>query len=95
MAFEGKADDLRAISGIDQKADNELLLISGLVDQQDPAPVTPEPLIQAPGLVIAPDRDARYHTPNEITTELLQRIVQRAALAKANADHARGCRPSR
>lgn len=64
------------------KGQNELLLISELVDQLEEQKL-PSPLIKAPDLIVTPDRDARYRPPTEITSEVLDRIAQRAALAQA------------
>jgi N-acetylglucosamine malate deacetylase 2 len=75
-------DDLRLVPALnDKKAEEALLLISGL-EQQRPTQESPSRLITPPGLVIAPDRDARYRPPGEITREVLDRIAQRATLAK-------------
>ena len=60
-----------------------MLLVSGLVDREVPVRNTREPLIRAPGRIITPERDARYRPPGELTSELLERIGQRAASAKA------------
>jgi LmbE family N-acetylglucosaminyl deacetylase len=77
-------DELRLVpSLVDKKAEAEaLLLISGL--KQETPKQAPSRLIKLkpPGLVIAPDRDARYRPPAEITREVLDRIAQRATLAK-------------
>jgi LmbE family N-acetylglucosaminyl deacetylase len=43
----------------------------------------PVRVIERSDLIIAPDRDARYRPPAEVTTEPLQRIAQRAAFVKA------------
>lgn len=76
-------DDLRLVPALpDKKAEEALLLISGL-EQQKPEREDPGRLITPPpGLVIAPDRDARYRAPSEITHQVLDRIAQRATLAK-------------
>jgi LmbE family N-acetylglucosaminyl deacetylase len=44
---------------------------------------TPPPLVVRPELIVTPDRDARYRPSGEITSEILDRIAQRAALAEA------------
>jgi len=46
-------------------------------------PPAKEPLIVPPGLVIAPGRDARYRPPAELTSSILDGIVERSALADA------------
>lgn len=75
-------DDLRLVPALpDNKAEDALLLISG-VEQQKPQWKNPGRPVIAPGLVIAPDRDARYRPPSEITRQVLDRIAQRASLAK-------------
>ena len=75
-------DDLRLVPALAAKKTEEvLLLISGL-EQQKLKQEAPHPLISPPDLVIAPDRDARYRPPSEITREVLDRIAQRASLAK-------------
>src|SRR3954468_4196725 len=60
----------------------ELFLISQLTDKVEEPHQAPS-LIQTPDLIITPDRDARYRPPAEITTEVLDRIAQRAALEQA------------
>jgi len=62
--------------------EKEIELISELVDQQAPQQDLPERLIKVPGLIITPDRDARYRTPSEITSEVMERLAQRVAFAK-------------
>jgi LmbE family N-acetylglucosaminyl deacetylase len=69
------------ISGLDQERD--IQLISELVDQQAPPQKSPEPLIKVPGLIVTPDRDARYRTPSETTSDVMDRLAQRAAFAKS------------
>jgi LmbE family N-acetylglucosaminyl deacetylase len=44
---------------------------------------TESPLIVRPELIVTPDRDARYRPPGEITSEILDRIAQRVAVAEA------------
>ncbi len=74
-------DDLRLIPALgDKKAEEELLLISGLA-QREPKQNAPSRLIRPQDLLIRPDRDARYRPPSEITHEVLDRIAQRATLA--------------
>jgi N-acetylglucosamine malate deacetylase 2 len=76
-------DDLRLIPALDdKKGEEDLLLISGL-GQQHPKQKAPSRLIMPPDRVIVPDRDARYRPPSEITREVLDRIAQRTAFAKA------------
>ena len=78
-------DELRLVPSLDKKrSDEDLLLISGL-EQLEPKQEAPSRLIKPPDLVIAPDRDARYRAPTEITRQVLEGIEQRAALAKALA----------
>jgi LmbE family N-acetylglucosaminyl deacetylase len=43
----------------------------------------PAPLIVRPELIVPPDRDARYRPPGEVTSEILERIAQRAAVVEA------------
>lgn len=66
----------------DKRVDASDLLLIGLVGHQPPAREAP-PLIKRPELVITPDRDARYRPPVEITSDVLDRIAQRAAFAEA------------
>jgi LmbE family N-acetylglucosaminyl deacetylase len=82
VVLEPQLDDLRAMSGFDHDPDSDLRLISGLVEQQAPLRKAPA-RIENPDLIITPDHDARYRPPVEVTTELLQRIAQRAAFVKA------------
>ena len=68
----------------DQNA--ELLLVTQVtaqLEEQLEEPRQAPPLIQTPELIITPDRDARYRPPAEITTEVLDRIAQRATFAQA------------
>lgn len=76
-------DDLRLVPALpDKKAEDALLLISGL-EQQKSEREDPGRLIAPPsGLVIVPDKDARYRAPSEITHQVLDRIAQRTTLAK-------------
>jgi LmbE family N-acetylglucosaminyl deacetylase len=76
-------DDLRLVPALDdKKAEDALLLISGL-EKHKPLRKDPGRLITPPpGLVIAPDRDARYRPPSEITRQVLDGIAQRTTLAK-------------
>jgi LmbE family N-acetylglucosaminyl deacetylase len=76
-------DELRLVPPLDNKGNaDDLRLISGL-EQPEPKQKAPSRLINPPDLVIAPDRDLRYRPPSEITRQVLDRIAQRAALAKA------------
>jgi len=76
-------DELRLIPALDDKrTEDDLLLLSGL-GTAEPKQESPSRIISTPGLVITPDRDARYRPPTEITREVLDRIAQRAAHAKA------------
>jgi LmbE family N-acetylglucosaminyl deacetylase len=77
------ADNLPLITGSNGSSENDLLLISSVVDKESQSRGLPEPLIKAPELIVPPDRDARYRPPAEITSEVLERIAQRAALAEA------------
>jgi N-acetylglucosamine malate deacetylase 2 len=77
------APNLPMISGLDQSREKEIQLIAELVDQQAPPRKSPEPLIKVPGLIIAPDRDARYHPSTEITTNVMERLARRVAFAKS------------
>ncbi|HEY6089368.1 MAG TPA: PIG-L family deacetylase [Gemmatimonadaceae bacterium] len=76
-------DDPRLVPPVAEKRSQEdLLLIAGL-REEEPEPEAPSRLILPPDLVIAPDRDARYRPPSELTRKVLDRIAQRAAFAKA------------
>lgn len=76
-------DELRLVPALDDKrSEQDLLLISGL-EHTEPKQEAPSRLITPPDLVIVPDRDARYRPPREITHQVLDRIAQRAAFAKA------------
>ena len=75
--------DIRTISGLDQNPAEELELISGLVDQRAPPRRSPETLIKVPGLIITPDRDARYRPPSEMTSDVLERLAKREIFAKS------------
>jgi LmbE family N-acetylglucosaminyl deacetylase len=70
------------ISGLEDAPAKDIELISELVEQA-PARRSPEPLIKTPGLIIAPDRDARYRPPTEITSDILERLARRAAFAQS------------
>jgi LmbE family N-acetylglucosaminyl deacetylase len=75
------ADDLPLIAGPDGSSENDLLLISSFVGQGTQDKTSPDPLIKRPELIVTPGRDARYRPPAEVTSELLDRIAQRTALA--------------
>jgi len=77
------ATDLRMISGLDRDSEKEIQLISELVDRSVPARKSPERLIRVPGLIITPDRDARYHPPSKITSDVMERLAQRVPFAKS------------
>jgi N-acetylglucosamine malate deacetylase 2 len=83
LALNQTTADLQLISGLNQNPEKDLLLISDLVDQQAPKRQSPGRLIKTPNLIITPDRDVRYRTPSELTSEVMERIAQRAAFAKA------------
>jgi len=77
-------DELRLVPALDDKrSEQDLLLISGL--DAELKQEAPSRLIKPPDLLIAPDRDARYRPPTEITRQVLDRIAQRAAFEKALA----------
>jgi N-acetylglucosamine malate deacetylase 2 len=71
------------ITGLPQSPEEDLRLISSLVDQEAPPQKASRLLIRAPGLIVTPERDARYRPPGEMTSELLERIAHRAAFATA------------
>src|SRR3982074_1053529 len=81
MRQGSECEDGRVISALDREKD--IQLISELVDQQAPQGELPTPLIKVPGLIITPDRDARYRTPAEITSDVMERLAQRVAFAKS------------
>jgi LmbE family N-acetylglucosaminyl deacetylase len=83
VGFNPPAADLRVISGLDLNPERDVELISDLVDQQAQPEQSPEPLIKIPGVIITPDRDARYRPPNEMTSDILERIATRASFAKS------------
>src|ERR1700738_456042 len=78
---EFEDDRVRFQTALDRE--KEIELISELVDQQAPQQELPERLIKVPGLIITPDRDARYRTPSEITSEVMERLAKRVAFAKS------------
>ena len=81
VGLSSTAADPRMISALDRE--KEIQLISELVDQQAPQQRLPDPLIKVPGVIITPDRDARYRAPREITSDVIERLAQRAAFAKS------------
>ena len=83
VALHSTAADLRMLSGLVQDPAKDLELISDLVEQRAPPRRSPEPLIKVPGLIITPDRDARYRPPSEITSDIMERLEKRAVLAKS------------
>jgi LmbE family N-acetylglucosaminyl deacetylase len=83
VSHNSPAADLRMISGFVQDPVNEIELISELVEQQAPPRKSPEPLIKVPGLIITPDRDARYRPPAEMTSDILERLAKRTSFAKS------------
>jgi LmbE family N-acetylglucosaminyl deacetylase len=46
-------------------------------------PVRPPTLIKTPGLVITPEKDARWRPPSEVTSDVLDRIADRSDRAKS------------
>ncbi|MDQ6872605.1 MAG: PIG-L family deacetylase [Gemmatimonadota bacterium] len=74
---------MRTISKLDQYPAQEVELISELVEQEAPPRKSPEPLIKVPGVIIRPDRDARYRPPSEMTSDVLERLAKRRASAKS------------
>ncbi|MEA2762639.1 MAG: hypothetical protein QOD47_1923 [Gemmatimonadaceae bacterium] len=82
-ALDSIAADFRLRSGFDQDPSRDIQLISELVDQQAPTQKSPAPLIKVPGVIVTPDRDARFRPPREITSGILERIAQREAFAKS------------
>jgi LmbE family N-acetylglucosaminyl deacetylase len=83
VGLNSPAADLRMISGLDTSPAKDIELISELVEQHAPPRRSPEPLIKVPGLIITPDRDARYRAPSEITSSIMERLEKRAALVKS------------
>jgi LmbE family N-acetylglucosaminyl deacetylase len=83
VGLNSPAADLRMISGLDTSPAKDIELISEIVEQQAPPRRSPEPLIKVPGLIITPDRDARYRAPSEMTSGILERLEKRAALVKS------------
>jgi LmbE family N-acetylglucosaminyl deacetylase len=83
VGLNSPAADLRMISGLNQNPAKDIELISELVEQQAPSRRSREPLIKVPGLIITPDRDARYRPPHEMTSEIMERLDKRAAFAKS------------
>ncbi|MDB4872219.1 MAG: putative LmbE-like protein [Gemmatimonadales bacterium] len=70
------------MSGLDDAPAKDIELISELVERAPPQR-SPEPLIKTPGVIITPDRDARYRPPTEITSDILERLARRAAFAQS------------
>jgi N-acetylglucosamine malate deacetylase 2 len=83
VGLNSPAADLRMISGLDTSPAKDIELISEIVEQQAPPRRSPEPLIKVPGLIITPDRDARYRAPSEMTSGIMERLEKRAALVKS------------
>ena len=71
------------ISGLDQSPEKDIQLITELVEQQAPPRKSPERLIKLPGLIVTPDRDARYRAPSEVTSNVMERLAKRVAFAKS------------
>lgn len=63
--------------------ERDLQLVADLVQQGAEGEEPTGPLIKTPELIITPDHDSRYQLPPEVTTEVLDRIAERAALAAA------------
>ena len=74
VPFNSTDPDLAMISGFNQNPEKEIELISELVDQPAPPRKSPEPLIKVPGVIITPDRDARYRPPTEMTSDVMERL---------------------
>lgn len=70
-------------SGLDQDPASDIALISQVVDEQAPPRDAPEALIKTPGLIVTPDKDARYRAPIEITSDVMERLASRASFAQA------------
>jgi N-acetylglucosamine malate deacetylase 2 len=83
VALNPTANGLPMSSGFSQSPEEDLRLISSLVDQKAPSRKAPDLRIRTPGLIVTPERDARYRPPGEITSDLLDRIAHRAAFATA------------
>lgn len=83
VAGKPTAIEMPGIGGIRQSAEEDLLLVSDLVDQQAPGRSMPEPMIRTPDVIITPERDARFRPPGEITSDLLDRIAHHASHAVA------------
>ncbi|MFN2635409.1 MAG: PIG-L deacetylase family protein [Gemmatimonadaceae bacterium] len=59
--------------------EKELQIVSELAHDQ---PIKAPSLVQMPSVLILPDKDARWRPPSEITSEVLNRIDNRASLPK-------------
>jgi LmbE family N-acetylglucosaminyl deacetylase len=84
--FQAKGNDLLVISGFAQPKLDAISPAAVLSDSPAVLPLfveppAKEPLIAPPGLVISPGRDARYKPPVELTSSILDGIVERSALA--------------
>ncbi len=83
VALNSTAAGLPIISGLDQNPAKDIQLISEIIDQQAPPRKSPEPLIEVPGLIITPDRDARYRPPSGMTSDVMERLARRVAFTKS------------
>jgi len=86
MPLEGKGNDLLVLSGFAQPdlGSQSSMPLGGDALRVLPVfrePSVKEPLLAPPSLVIVPGRDARYKPPPELTSALLDGIVERNALA--------------
>jgi LmbE family N-acetylglucosaminyl deacetylase len=59
----------------------DLRVLADMVPSQEP--VQAPTLIKTPGLVITPDRDARWRPPGELTSDVLNRITDRTSDVKS------------
>jgi LmbE family N-acetylglucosaminyl deacetylase len=86
-SFEGKGNDLLVISGFAQPRMSEMSPASLVSDSPAVLPLfveppAKEPITAPPSLVIAPGHDLRYKPPVELTSSILDGIVERSALAE-------------
>jgi LmbE family N-acetylglucosaminyl deacetylase len=59
----------------------DLRVLADVAPQQEPA--SAPTLIKTPGVVITPDKDARWRPPTEVTSDVLARISERTSADKA------------